>query len=97
MLTRTGNGSTVRQLYSVRTCRPTDCTARLVLLSALSKHGTVSTLQYCRIAAGWHRPFSAPRKCPIAVVDALSQALRYGSHMFDRLRIFGNYGGLIGN
>jgi len=97
VLTRTGNGSTVSRLCSARTCRPTDCAARLVLLSTLSKHWTVSTLQYYRIAASWHRPFSAPRTCPIAVVDALPQALRYGSHMFDQLRIFGNYGGLIAN
>jgi len=34
---------------------------------------------------------------PVAVDVALSQGLRYDSYMLDQLRIFGNYGGLIGN
>jgi hypothetical protein len=63
VLTRTGNGSAVSRLCSARPCRPTNGAVRLVLLSALSKRGNVSTVHYCQIAASWHRPFSAPRRC----------------------------------
>jgi hypothetical protein len=34
---------------------------------------------------------------PIAVVAALSRGLRYDIYMFDHLRMFSYYGGLIGN
>jgi hypothetical protein len=63
VLTCTGNGSAVSWLCSARPCRPTDGAVRLVLLSALSKHGTVSTVHYCQIAVSWHRPFCARRRC----------------------------------
>ena len=34
---------------------------------------------------------------PIAVVVALSQGFRCGNYMSDQLRIYDDYGGLIGN
>jgi hypothetical protein len=63
ILTLAGNDRAVSRLCSAKPCHRTDHAVRLVLLSALSKSGTLSTLQYCQIAASWYSPFSAPETC----------------------------------